>query len=126
MSLLDSFELNSLTGLHWLAVVLVVITGVIHVIAGVAEGRAPVALAGVGFFVALVLFLMDYRRPTLYIVGVVYTGIQVPLWYVAKAGEYTTMGYVDKAVQVVLVLVLLYLYWNTRQADSQVRESPAA
>jgi hypothetical protein len=57
---------------------------------------------------------VDYRRPLLYLVGVVYTGIQIPLWYVVKAGEFTTVGYVDKAVQVVLVVVLAYLYWQTR------------
>jgi hypothetical protein len=62
----------------------------------------------------MALYLAEYRRPLLYLVGIVYTGVQLPLWYVVKAGEYTTLGYVDKAVQVVLVLVLAYLYWQTR------------
>lgn len=111
-----TFETASLTGVHWLAVVLVVITGVLHVYAGVVDGRAPLVLAGVGFLVATVLFLADYRRRLLYLVGIVYTFVQIPIWYVVKAGEYTTIGYVDKVAQVILVVVLVYLYWQTRSA----------
>ncbi|MEF8806520.1 DUF7475 family protein [Natronomonas sp.] len=105
---------ESLTPGHWFAVLLVFITGVIHVYAGIIEGRIPVSLAGVGFLVAIVLFLIDYRRRLLYPVGIVYTAVQFPLWYVAKAGEYTTLGYVDKAVQTVLIVVLAFLYWTER------------
>lgn len=96
---------------HWLAVALVAITGVIHVYAGIAEGRAPVALAGVGFAGALVLFFLNYRRRLLYAVGIPYTAVQIPIWLAVKS-EYTLVGYVDKAVQVVLILVLAYLYVN--------------
>lgn len=103
---------DSLTQLQWLAVVLAVITGVLHVYAGVVEGRVPVALAGVGYAGALVLFFLDYRRRLLYLVGIPYTAIQIPLWLVVKS-EYGVVDYVDKAVQVVLILVLLYLYLNT-------------
>ncbi|MFC7229202.1 hypothetical protein N0B31_17515 [Salinirubellus salinus] len=116
-------EGQSVSRLGWLAVALVAVTGVIHVYAGVVEGRIPVALAGVGFLAAIGLYLADYRRPLLYLVGVVYTAIQIPLWYVVKAGEFTTIGYVDKAVQVVLVVVLAYLYWQTRTATT---DSPTA
>jgi hypothetical protein len=91
---------------------LAVITGVLHVYAGVVEGRVPVALAGVGYAGALVLFFLDYRRRLLYLVGIPYTAIQIPLWLVVKS-EYGVVDYVDKAVQVVLILVLLYLYLNT-------------
>lgn len=91
---------------------MVVITGVLHVFAGVVEGRAPVALAGVGYAGALVLFFLDYRRRLLYLIGIPYTAVQFPLWIVAKS-EYGIIDYVDKAVQVVLILVLIYLYLNT-------------
>jgi hypothetical protein len=116
-------EVQSVSRLGWLAVALVAVTGVIHVYAGVVEGRIPVALAGVGFLAAIGLYLVDYRRPLLYLVGIVYTAIQIPLWYVVKAGEFTTVGYVDKAVQVLLVVVLAYLYWQTRTATT---DSPTA
>lgn len=117
------FEVQSVGRLGWLAVALVTVTGVIHIYAGVVEGRTPVALAGVGFLAAIVLYLVEYRRPLLYLVGIVYTAIQIPLWYVVKAGEFTTVGYVDKTVQVVLVVVLAYLYWETRTATT---DSPTA
>jgi len=107
-------ETASLGAEHWIAVVLVAVTGVLHLYAGVVEGAPPVLIAGVGFFGALALFLVGYRRRLLYAVGVVYTGVQIPLWYVVKAGAYTPVGYVDKAVQVVLVALLLGLLWRDR------------
>ncbi|RLM87957.1 hypothetical protein D3D02_13540 [Halobellus sp. Atlit-38R] len=110
-------RIGSLTQVQWLAVVLVVITGVLHVYAGIVEGRAPVALAGVGYAGALVLFFLDYRRRLLYLIGIPYTAVQFPLWIVAKS-EYGMIDYVDKAVQVVLILVLLYLYLNTRSEST--------
>lgn len=114
---------DSIPALGWLALGLVFITGVLHIYAGVVEGRAPVALAGVGFLGAIGLYLVDYRRPLLYLVGIIYTAVQIPLWYVAKAGEFTTVGYVDKAVQVVLVVLLVYLYWRARTTKGTASET---
>ncbi|WP_310676991.1 hypothetical protein [Natronomonas sp.] len=91
---------------------MVVTTGVLHVYAGIVEGRIPVALAGVGYAGALVLFFLDYRRRLLYLIGIPYTAVQIPIWLVAKS-EYGVVDYVDKAVQVILILVLVYLYLNT-------------
>jgi hypothetical protein len=119
-------ETDSLTTTHWLAILLVLITGVIHVYAGFVEGRVPVSLAGVGFLGAAVLFLLDYRRSLLYIVGIVYTAVQFPLWYVANAGEFTTLGYVDKILQGALIVVLTYLYWKARKTANKDREATAA
>lgn len=118
-----SIETGSLTRTHWLAVLLALVTGGIHVYAGLVEGRIPVLVAGVGFFGAVGLFLVDYRRSLLYVLGIVYTAVQIPLWYVVKAGEYTTLGYVDKSLQVVLIALLVYFYWNTRSATGTSRES---
>ena len=105
-------QLGSLTQIQWIAIALVVVTGALHIYAGIVEGRAPVALAGVGYAGALVLFLLSYRRRLLYLVGIPYTAVQFPLWIAAKS-EYGMIDYVDKAVQVVLILVLIYLYLNT-------------
>jgi hypothetical protein len=105
-------RIGSLTQLQWLAVALVVVTGVLHVYAGVVEGRIPVALAGAGYGGALVLFVLDYRRRLLYLVGIPYTAVQIPIWLVVKS-EYGVIDYVDKTVQVVLILLLLYLYLKT-------------
>ena len=117
-------RIGSLTQLQWLAVALVVVTGVLHVYAGIVEGRIPVALAGVGYAGALVLFFFDYRRRLLYLLGIPYTAVQFPLWIVAKS-EYGMIDYVDKAVQVALILVLIYLYLNT-PGDSTGNTATAA
>ena len=105
-------RIGSLTRIQWVAIALVAITGVLHVFAGVVEGRAPVAIAGVGYAGALALFFLDYRRRLLYLIGIPYTAVQFPLWIVAKS-EYGVVDYVDKAVQVALIVVLIYLYLNT-------------
>lgn len=116
---------GSISWLGWLAVGLVLVTGVLHIYSGVIEARIPVLLAGVGFLGAIVLYLADYRRRLLYLVGIGYTAIQIPIWFVVKASEYTVIGYVDKAVQVVLILVLAYLYWRSRSgADERVEAMP--
>jgi len=119
-----SLEINALTRAHWLAILLAIATGIIHVYAGIVEGRIPVSLAGVGFLGAVVLFLLDYRRTYLYGAGIVYTVVQIPLWYVVKAGEYTMIGYVDKSIQVVFIVLLVYLYWSERDVFPASRESP--
>jgi uncharacterized membrane protein len=111
----DVVATESISRLGWVAIGLVFVTGVLHVYAGIVEGRIPVSLAGVGFLGAIVLYVVDYRRRLLYLVGILYTVVQIPLWYVANAGSFTTLGYVDKAVQVVLVALLAYLYWQTRE-----------
>ena len=120
----SSSRIGALTRLQWLAVVLIVVTGVLHVYAGVVEGRIPVALAGVGYAGALVLFFLDYRRRLLYLLGIPYTAVQFPLWIVAKS-EYGMVDYVDKAVQVVLILVLVYLYLK-RPSESTGNTATAA
>jgi hypothetical protein len=117
-------RIGSLTQLQWLAVALVVVTGVLHVYAGIVEGRIPVTLAGVGYAGALALFFFDYRRRLLYLTGIPYTAVQFPLWIVAKS-EYGMVDYVDKAVQVALILVLIYLYLNT-PSDSVGNTATAA
>ena len=113
-----SSRIGSVTTLQWLAVALVVVTGVLHVYAGIVEGRAPVTLAGIGYGAALVVFFLGYRRRLLYLVGIPYTAVQFPLWIVAKS-EYGVVDYVDKAVQVVLILVLLYLYLNPSDESTE-------
>ena len=120
----SSGRISSLTRIQWLAVALIVVTGVLHVYAGVVEGRIPVALAGVGYAGALVLFFLDYRRRLLYLLGIPYTAVQFPLWIVAKS-EYGMVDYVDKAVQAVLILVLLYLYLNTRSEPNETTATAA-
>ncbi|RLM34905.1 hypothetical protein D3D01_17455 [Haloarcula sp. Atlit-7R] len=62
-----------------------------------------------GFLGGAALYVRGIRRRTLAIAAIPYTAVQIPLWLVIKAGNYTLVGYVDKAVQVVLVVALLVL-----------------
>ncbi|MFC7046088.1 hypothetical protein ACFQH6_12285 [Halobacteriaceae archaeon GCM10025711] len=117
---------ESLTGIHWLAVVLVLATAILHLYAGVVEARPPLTLAGLGYLGAIALFLVDYRRRLLYVTGIAYTAIQVVLWVALRAGEFTMVGYVDKAVQVALIVVLAYLYQRERSERASVEQAPAA
>lgn len=119
----DRLETGSLSAVHWLAVALAAVTGAMHVSVGVVDARAPLVLAGLGFFGAVGLFLADYRRQLLYPFGVAYTGLQIAVWAVVNAGSYTAVGYVDKAVQVVLLVLLAYLYWTGRAAARRPRTS---
>lgn len=98
---------TSLSTLEKGIVVLVGITAVTHIYPGVVEGAPPLVLAGLGFLGGAALYVRGVRRDALAIAAIPYTAIQIPLWVVIKAGNYTLVGYVDKAVQVVLVLALL-------------------
>lgn len=99
----------SLSTLEQGIVVLVGITALTHIYPGVVEGAPPLVLAGLGFLGGAALYVRGVRRQALAIAAIPYTAVQIPLWFVIKAGNYTLVGYVDKAVQVVLVLALIIL-----------------
>lgn len=119
------WNLDSLTAIHWLVILLAAITGAIHLYISIdaLPGGLGIAfvLAGLGFFGAIVLFLYTrgrYRR-WLYIVGIPYTLVQIVLYYVynepASLADMATVDVLDKVVQVVLVLVLVYLLYVERE-----------
>ncbi|MFB6106584.1 MAG: hypothetical protein ABEJ70_06395 [Halobacteriaceae archaeon] len=100
----------SLTGLHWLAIALAAVTGAVHLYLYLLEDWLPFLLAGLGFFGAIVLLIVlpRYRR-SLYPVGVLYVLAQIVGYVLLPLGP-AWLGYLDKAVQVLLVLVLVQLY----------------
>lgn len=113
-SLVRSAGTESLTGIHWFAGVLATLTGIIHLYVGVVDGRPPITLAGIGFFVGMAVVLLGYRRRRVYIAGIVYTVLQIVLWAVnygiVEGGAFTAVGILDKVVQLALVGALVYLY----------------
>lgn len=109
-------ETASIGSLGWAAIGLAAATGVIHLTVGVARSRPSLLLAGLGFFGGIGLFLAGYRRETLALAGVGYVVVQILLWLVFQQGEYVPIGVLDKAVQTVLVAVLLFL---SRQYDEK-------
>lgn len=106
-----SIETESLTTLHWIGIALAAVTGVVHLGIGVAFADLLLGLAGVGFFGAIALLLLNVRRKLLYLVGIPYTGSQIVLYFVFNWPDVLSpIGIGDKVVQVVLVTVLVALY----------------
>lgn len=115
-------DAGSLTPLHWAAVVLAAVTGLVHLALGVSNIGTPMGvsflLAGLGFVVGIGLFLRGYRRRLLYLLGIPYTVTQIVLYvafnwpnvvFLADGGVYM-VGVVDKVVQMLLVATLAVLY----------------
>ncbi|AQL42932.1 hypothetical protein BV210_09480 [Halorientalis sp. IM1011] len=109
-----AIDTASLSPLHWVAFGLAAITGVLHLWLGVQFVTSPVGisflLAGIGFFVGAALVAVDYRRRLVYAVGIPFTAVQIVAWYLVNAPDFSPLGYLDKAVQVVFVVVLVVLY----------------
>jgi hypothetical protein len=119
-SLQDRLELSSLTGLHWLAVALALLSGAIHLLYFIGPMDAGLGFLGISFLLAtggyvgaVVLFFLEYRRRLLYLLGVPYTGSQIVIWlgYVLT-GKLTVDVYamVDKPAQLALIAVVIILY----------------
>ncbi len=110
--------LESLTPLHWLGVVMALISAAVHIVLG--AGFLPhwmgilFVLAGGGYLGGLVLLAIDYRRRLLYLVGIPYTLVQIVGWYAvnqpAGVADLTAAGAIDKLAQLVLIVVLVVLY----------------
>ncbi|WP_435320385.1 DUF7475 family protein [Haloarchaeobius sp. TZWSO28] len=122
---------RSLTMMESLAVLLVLVTALVHLYEGVedlGEGMLGVMfiLAGLGFLGAIVLFFLDYPRLPLYLVGIFYTGLQFVLYFVLRwPNVYDTLGLFDKIVQLVLMLVLVELFRSERaKSEEAAPETP--
>ena len=117
----SAIDIGSLNGLHWVGIVAALITAAVHLRLGLGGLPLPLRvsflLAGLGFLGAVALVLLDYRRRTVYAVGIPFTLVQIVLWYVLNfAGggksfpaDVGTLGAVDKVAQVVLLAVLVVL-----------------
>jgi hypothetical protein len=129
------FDPDSLTRLHWLALGLTILTGANHVYMFITGNGLFALILGVGFYFGAALFVFDLSRrqrsidPSRryrYAAGVLYTPANI-VWYYASGTqlvftdtgiegyfEYpihpSWLGLVDKLVQAILVIVLLYLY----------------
>ena len=112
---------GSLNGLAYVGIIAAIVSAIIHLRLGVGFLSSPLGisfvLAGLGFFGAVALVLLNYRRRTVYAVGVPFTAIQIVLWYAfnfaagdkAFPADVGTLGAVDKLAQVVLIVVLIVL-----------------
>lgn len=116
-----SLDVASLNGLHWVGIVAALVSAAVHLLLGVRMLPSGMGLsfvlAGLGFLGAIALLLLDYRRRTVYAVGIPFTLVQIVLWYYVNfvslgksfPGDIGTLGAVDKAAQLVLLAVLVVL-----------------
>jgi hypothetical protein len=116
-----SLDVASLDGLHWVGIVAALVSAAVHLLLGVRMLPSGMGLsfvlAGLGFLGAIALLLLDYRRRTVYAVGIPFTLVQIVLWYYVNfvslgksfPGDIGTLGAVDKAAQLVLLAVLVVL-----------------
>lgn len=104
------FETGSLRTLDWIAVVLVALTGAIHLYLYAVEGWLPFLLGGLGYAGAIVLlFVLPGYRRYLYVAGILFAGLHIVGYFLQPLGP-AWIGYLDKAIEIVLVLVLVQLY----------------
>ena len=108
---------SSLTPLHWFALAMAFVSGGVHLVLGLEFLPHPMGVAFVlaagGFFGAIALVLLDYRRRSLYLLGIPFTGVQIVLWYAVNRPvleNLSTAGVVDKVAQVLLIVALAVLY----------------
>lgn len=105
------FDTEKMSWAHWLGAVLAAVTGVIHVFLYVNEGFVPFLFAGVVFLAAVVALLLNLYRRLLYVLGVPFTAGQIGIW-AAQGMPNMEIALVDKPVQAVLILLLVYLFLN--------------
>lgn len=116
-----TMDTESLEPIHWLALVLAAITGVIHLILAFEQMPSPIGLptplgisfllAGLGFIAWISLVLLDWRRPLLYLLAIPYVGLQIVMFVALNWPDLITpIAVVDKTVQLVLIAVLIVLY----------------
>lgn len=112
-------ELESLTITHWVALMLVATTGVVHLYLYTTEGFLPFLLGGLGYLGAIGLFLFNVRRRILYLVGILFAALHIVGWISAgmpdggwalSAFPMVNLGTLNKLVEIVLVGLLGYLY----------------
>lgn len=101
---------GTLSWIHWLALSLVAVTGLIHVYLFTTESWLPFLVAGVGFLGALGLFFVveSYRR-ALYAGIALFTVGQIVGYLLLPMGP-VWLAALDKAVQIALVAALAYLF----------------
>ena len=105
-----SFELRRVewTAAKAVTVVAAVLSAGIHLAIATTSGNDAFAALGLGILLGFVVFFTDLWAPVLYLVGAVYVGATTVFWLVAGRPE-PILGGLDKAVQAVLIVSLVYL-----------------
>lgn len=109
-------DTSSLTTLHYVGIALAALSGVIHLVLGVAS--LPTAfgvsflVAAAGFAVGIAMVALNVRRRLAYLVGIPFVLGQIVIYGVTVAqglNELSPVAVGDKLAQLVLVGVLVVL-----------------
>ena len=108
---------ESLTPLHWGAMLLALVTAAVHLVIGITILPSTLGvsflLATGGFVGAVLLVLFDIRRRLVYAAGIPFTGVQIVLWYllndISGIGDIGALDAIDKIAQLLLIVALVVL-----------------
>lgn len=112
-----------MNGLHWVGVALAMVSAGVHLVLGVEffphwMGVAFFVATG-GFVAGSWLVIANEKRPTVYLLGILFTAGQIAAWIALTRPELLvapdlaalgTAEVVDKVAQVLLIGVLVVLY----------------
>lgn len=116
------FDTEKMSWAHWLAVALAAVTGVLHVYLYIDEGFAPFLFAGGLFLGTIVALLLNLYRRLLYVLGIPFTAGQIVMW-TAQGMPSMDVAIVDKSIQVLLILLLAYLFLNEDEPVARGRDN---
>ena len=104
------------TPLHWIGILAATVTAIAHVVLGVQFGGTFMILfifAAIGFGGGIAAVLAGYRRRLVYALGIPFTAGQIVMWWVLNdVPPIPTSHAIDKAAQVVLIVVLAVLLYR--------------
>ena len=112
------FHAGKMSWAHWLAAALAALTGVIHLFLYWNQGFVPFLFAGVVFLGAVAALLLNVYRHLLYALGIPFTAGQIVIW-AAQGMPDMDIAIFDKPIQLMLILVLAYLFMNEDKLTSE-------
>jgi len=107
---------RSLVSVVSVAAFLAAIPGSMRLYFGFTSGSQSYLLTGLGFFAVVALLLVSFRRQPLYLAGFLYSGLLGFVWF-AESLQHSLMGLFEGVVQVVLLVLIVYLYFNIRSSE---------
>lgn len=112
--------LGSMTGTRWTAIALAMITGGVHLYLYWTQSFVPFLLAGLGFLTMAALVPTTFDHRLLYLGGIPFTAMQIVAWVQLGMPDFQ-LGVADKAVQILLICLLGYLFVNERRSEAGER-----
>lgn len=102
------------TPIHLGVALLALLSAAVHLYLFLDHGEFVMLLASAGFVGGIGLFFAGFNRQYLYAGGVLFTLVQIPLWVLEGMPHLSSFGLLDKVAQVLLIILLGYLYLDQR------------